>query len=491
MGNVTLYQDDNRNILRQLIAEGVRVHSVVCDPPYGLVSVTKRFGGEGAAPAKHGRDGAFARQSAGFMGSKWDGTGIERDPEFWRLVHDILLPGGYVLAFSSPRTGHWQACAMELAGFIMHPFLGWLYGQGLPKAHSAAMAIDQALGVKGTRGDPKAGFEDYIGKDNTKGLREGTVGQPGGFARPWMSDPDAVDASHRRYIPASIEAALWDGWAYGAQTLKPALEPIYMGQRPFDQKNGGLNMLSHGVGAINIDGCRVDRPGGRYREGEPSQDRLYGERGSTSFGGRPGPRGGSPDGGFPANLLHDGSPEVVALFPNSPGQLADATQRVHREASENGIYSATAHHGNRPKRVATTTAAEFFNSFEIPICPACAGDGSLLDTDVGLWVDCLTCSGAGYLNVDPVIYHKKANKLDRAGSRHPTVKPVTMIRWLCRLVTPIGGTILDPFAGSGTTGAAAREEGFDTILIEADARYAMDIRNRFNIELPSDIELLI
>lgn len=488
MHTVTLHQDDNRNVLKRLIAEGVRVHSVVTDPPYGLVSVTKRFGGEGAAPAKHGRDGAFARQSAGFMGSKWDGTGIERDPEFWRLVHDILLPGGYVLAFSSPRTGHWQACAMELAGFVMHPFLGWLYGSGLTKAHSAAMAIDQALGVKGTRGEPKAGFEDYIGKDNTKGLREGTVGQPGGFARPWMSDPEAVDASHRRYIPASLEAAIWDGWAYGAQTLKPALEPIYMGQRPFAEKNGGLNILTHGAGAINIDACRVPREGGRHREGEPSQDRRYGDRGSTSFQGKPGPRGGSPDGGFPANLVHDGSPQVVALFPKTPGQLGDAIQHVSQ--SDNGIYSETTHHNARPKRTATVTAAEFFNAFPMPICPQCAGEGYGVDQDVGE-LACALCLGTGMLNVDPVAYHKKANKTDRAGSKHPTVKPVTLIEHLCRLVTPIGGTILDPFAGSGTLGAAARHGGFNSILIEGDSRYAMDIRNRFNIELPSDIATLI
>ncbi len=150
MTEVTLYAGDNREHLRKLIDEGVRVHSVVTDPPYGLVSIQKRFGKEGAAPARTEKnDGSFARLSGGFMGMSWDSTGIERDPEFWKLIYDILLPGGYVFAFSGSRTGHWQACAMEMAGFIMHPMHGWANGSGFPKAHAADKAIDKMLGVEG------------------------------------------------------------------------------------------------------------------------------------------------------------------------------------------------------------------------------------------------------------------------------------------------------------------------------------------------------
>ncbi|TGW06438.1 hypothetical protein EN788_42130, partial [Mesorhizobium sp. M2D.F.Ca.ET.145.01.1.1] len=164
-GRVTLHAGDNRVSLRRLIDQGVRVHSVVCDPPYALTSITKRFGKKGSACARtEGNDGSFARLSGGFMGKIWDATGIERDPEFWKLVYEILLPGGYVFAFSGARTGHWQACAMEIAGFIMHPMHGWVYGQGWPKP-------------------------TYI-----KGVPE------------------------------------WEGWGYGTQSQKPALEPIYLGQ---------------------------------------------------------------------------------------------------------------------------------------------------------------------------------------------------------------------------------------------------------------------
>ena len=148
MSNVTLHPGDNRVTLRRLIDEGVRVHSVVTDPPYGLVSIQKRFGKEGAKNARtEGNDGSFARLSGGFMGKAWDGSGIERDPEFWALIYEILLPGGYVFAFSGSRTGHWQACAMEMAGFVMHPMHGWVFGSGFPKAHNAARAVDRAMGV--------------------------------------------------------------------------------------------------------------------------------------------------------------------------------------------------------------------------------------------------------------------------------------------------------------------------------------------------------
>lgn len=410
MTEITLHEGDNRESLRRLISAGVRVHSVVTDPPYGLVSVTKRFGKDNAAPAKPGTDGAFQRASAGFMGSKWDGTGIERDPEFWRLIWDILLPGGYVVAFSGSRTGHRQACAMEDAGFIMHPMIGWVFGSGFPKAHNAAMAINRQLGVEGGRGEPKsAAHAGWI----ERGAMRADEGHDG-WQRPWMEDEAKVDAAARKYLPGSPEAAQWEGWAYGAQSLKPALEPIYVGQKPFSQKNGALNLMKHGVGAVNIDGCRTDT--GRH----------------------------------PANLLHDGSPEVVALFPDSKGQQARVTGSEPSSKTDNTYGEYPGRTPSEP-RGDSGSAARFFNSFD----------------------------------PDPVSYHPKAGKADRAGSKHPTVKPIKLMEWLVTLVTPPGGTVLDPFAGSGTTGQAARNLGFNCILMEAEQQFIADIRNRFGMSQDS------
>lgn len=394
---------DNRQILRQMIDDGVRVDSVVTDPPYGLTSIIKRFGKQGSAPAlSNGPTGVFKRASGGFMGQTWDGTQIERDPEFWRLVYDVMKPGAYCLAFSGARTGHWQAVAMEQAGFIMHPMIGWVSGQGFPKAHAADL--------------------------------EG-----------------------------------WDGWAYGTQSMKPALEPIYFAQKPFSEKTGAANILKHGVGAINIDACRV---GGAFFI-------QVGDRLVLS------------PGRHPANLVHDGSDAVVALFPESKGQQGDVRGTEPSRTGDENTH-CYGKYGRVPAatRNDSGSAARFFNSFRYA-CDKCHDTGRIDDGDMsagGYVLEdcshlCPVCAGESAVArcVDPIIYHPKATKADRAGSKHPTVKPIRLLRWLCRLITPPGGTILDPFAGSGTTGAAALSEGFSAILIEKEDSYAADIRQRFNL----------
>jgi site-specific DNA-methyltransferase (adenine-specific) len=475
---IEFYEGDNRETLRRLIDQGVRVHSCVCDPPYGLVATTKRFGKDGAAPAKFGSDGAFARASAGFMGSKWDATGIERDPEFWALVLEILLPGGYVAAFSSPRTGHRQACAMEDAGFIMHPFKGWVYGSGFPKAHNAERAVSMACCELGGRH-----YANAVPKEGER--------RPG----------DHV-------CPEAPEAVQWEGWAYGGQSCKPALEPIYIGQKPFSEKNGALNLLRHGVGALNIDACRVEggpspsaamrqavRSGDATAPGRPGEyyEHAIEDRSSSESYTRDRP--GEELGRYPANLLHDGSEAVLACFPNAPGQLADASTNPDRRKTQNvygemraasahrpGEASADSTYGDRgstsftgkpgARRADAGSAARFFNAFEI-------GPDEWVAEPI----------------VDPVHYHAKAGKTDRAGSKHPTVKPIGLMRWLCRLLTPPGGIVLDPFSGSGTTGVAALAEGFSCVLMEADPTFATDIRTRFSLPRPvvtdAEIEALI
>lgn len=362
-GAITLHAGDNRASLRRLIDTGARVHAVVCDPPYALTSITKRFGKQGAAPARaDGNDGSFARLSGGFMGKQWDSTGIERDPEFWRLIYDILLPGGYVFAFSGARTGHWQACAMEVAGFIMHPMHGWVYGQGWPKP-------------------------TYV-----TGL------------------PD------------------WEGWGYGTQSQKPALEPIYLGQKPFSEKTGPANILRHGVGAFNIAGCQVQ-------------------------------------GRRPANLILDGSSDVVALFPETRSGKPGVMRKGRNDSAAYGAESRA------PGTPMTGygdegSAARFFHQFP------------LTDDDYHWAIE------AGQIGSDlgdAIIYNAKASKQDRAGSKHPTVKPIDLLRYLIRHITPPGGIVLDPFAGSGTTAEAARREGFDCVLMEAEIEYVQFLLKRFEL----------
>lgn len=377
-----LHEGDCRAVLRRFIRLGVRFDSIVTDPPYGLVSVSRRFGKPGSSPARtEGNDGSFARLSGGFMGQAWDATGIERDPEFWELCLKVLKPGGYCFAFSSSRTGHWQACAMEQAGFVMHPMHAWVYGSGFPKAHAADKAIDREMGKGWTRG-----------------------------------------------LLSSQEAEKWKGWAYGTQSQKPALEPIYLGQRPFSEKTGAANILKHGVGAVNIDSCRVPLLDGEVVHTPQSDPKKRGsgageyclhgrDEGKMHKAQRESVQKTNSLGRYPSNLILDGSDESKALFPDD----GEASRYFH---------------------------AIGYDELDVPV----------------------------------LFYHAKANKSDRAGSKHPTVKPVGLLRHLVRHITPPGGRVLDPFAGTGTTGVAAQKEGFDCVLIEQNPDYAAFIRERFGIE---------
>lgn len=451
MQTVTLHAGDNRASLRRLIDQGVRVHSVVTDPPYGLVSIRKRFGKQGAAAARtEGNDGSFARLSGGFMGKAWDGTGIERDPEFWRLIYDILLPGGYVFAFSGSRTGHWQACAMEMAGFVMHPMHGWVFGSGFPKAHAADKAIDKMLGVEGDfvpQGDPV--------KRMIPGADQHATGS-------WEKN-NGREYQPGQYVPGSPEAEQWEGWAYGTQTQKPALEPIYLGQKPFSEKTGAANLLKHGVGAVNIDGCRVPSETGGRPLREVAAMRGDVEYNGISLSGRAdgslqsSKAVGSTDlGRHPANLILDGSPEVVAMFPVSNSARASGNPNnpkrgKNHEATSYGQGDDTVTHDYRD----SGSAARFFHQFPI--------------------------------DADPLFYCPKAGKADRAGSKHPTVKPIALMQYLIRHITPPGGVVLDPFAGSGTTAEAARREGFDCILMESEPEYIDFLNERFCLKDDDDL----
>lgn len=440
--NIELFEGDNRESLRRLIEQGVRVHSVVTDPPYGLVSVQKRFGKEGSKPARTEKnDGSFARLSGGFMGKTWDGSGIERDPEFWALIYDILLPGGYVFAFSGSRTGHWQAVAMELAGFIMHPMHGWVFGSGFPKAHAADKAIDKLLGVEGgfaPEGDPVKRM--IPGADQNK-------------TASWIKD-NGREYQPGQYVPGSPEAAEWEGYAYGTQAQKPALEPIYLGQKPFDVKTGAANLLKHGVGAVNIDGCRVPTDEAITNHSRGAESAISKGKYGDSRAQDTHQTAGQSLGRHPANLILDGSPEVVAMFPQTTASKA-GKRNAPKKGGTYGDYA-----GDEATRMGHSdnggSAARFFHHFPP--------------------------------DADPLFYHPKAGKLDRAGSKHPTVKPIALMQYLVRHITPPGGIVLDPFAGSGTTAEAARREGFGSIIMEAEPEYVDFLRQRF--ELPSPIDEL-
>jgi len=207
------------------------------------------------------------------------------------------------------------------------------------------------------------------------------------------------------------------------------------------------NVQEHGTGALNIDASRVDPTGeSKERVNEPSQGTRYTNQGAVNIAALPGVRGGAPTGRFPANLIHDGSDEVVALFPTAPGQMAKASTSDTQRAGQNTYGRMVRGSNGQEPRGDKGSAARFFKS-----CP----DDDTEDHAAAR-----------------LVYCAKASKQDRGdGNRHPTVKATTLMRYLCRLITPPDGVVLDPFMGSGSTGKAAMLEDFRFIGIESEPEY--------------------
>lgn len=404
----------------KLIADN-SIDSCVCDPPYSLVSIQKRFGKPGQAPAQYGKDGLYQRASAGFMGAGWDTGEVVHDPVFWTEVLRVLKPGAHLVAFGGTRTYHRMACAIEDAGFEIRDTLAWVFGSGFPKSHDIAKAIDKA-----------AGAERRVVLKRTINNNRFAVSGTGDNQEQYRK----FDNNANITAPATDAARFWSGWG---TALKPAFEPIVLARKPLI---GTVvqNVLTHGTGALNIDGCRIDAEGRPLRIIDPKPEAngvVYSGRREAGHGFDGGSKAvGSTDlGRWPANLIHDGSDEVIAAFPDSAGQQGDLTGHDKPRESPNGVFGKMAPAADHVAREDSGSAARFF-------------------------------------------YCAKAGKQDRWGSKHPTVKPVELMRHLCRLVTPPGGCTFDPFAGSGTTGVAAIAEGMSAILCEREASYLADIRER-------------
>tara|TARA_Y100001937_G_scaffold128206_1_gene203008 strand:- start:8160 stop:9326 length:1167 start_codon:yes stop_codon:yes gene_type:complete len=369
--------------MKKLIDDGLKVDAVVTDPPYHLTSITERFGKEGSAPAQHGTDGAFARASRGFMGKEWDGGDIAFRAETWALCFDLLKAGGHLLAFSGSRTYHRMAVAIEDAGFEIRDQIMWIYGSGFPKSLNIGKAIDKAAGVKREVVGSKIGQAGYSLADNPS-------------KRQILRSLDNPIGECQITAPATPEAQQWEGWG---TALKPAHEPIVLARKPISEKSIADNVVKHGTGALNIDGCRIepdDNAKIRFRQVGSNGVADVLTRATTTTLYDP------TSGRYPANVIHDGLQEEWARYFYCP-----KTSTAEREES-------------------------------------------------------VTQNG-----------HDRNNT-------HPTVKPVELMRYLCRLVTPKGGTVLDPFMGSGSTGLAAKTEGMEFIGIEREQEYFDIATDRIN-----------
>ena len=446
---VTLMPGDCLEELPELSPDAV--DSCVTDPPYHLTmakrlagsnpndvenNFTKTSPGQGVNP--------FHGQARGFMGKAWDGGDIAFRVELWQQVFRVLKPGAHLVAFGGTRTYHRMACAIEDAGFEIRDQLAWMYGSGFPKSLDVSKAIDKArrrdfvsIAIEMGVTLPGRSVDDWTQEDHAPGdkwwavfkaslppdlwatIERRVTGETVSGASAWFTPGVGTLTA-----PATDAARQWSGFG---TALKPAWEPIVLARKPLIG-TVAQNVLAHGTGALNIDGCRVGE-GVRVTTGNGRRERGDG------WGMNGGIIGGSDLGRWPANLVHDGSEEVLAGFPETQSTIGIKGGTSPNPMSWGGNRAdanQVSGHGD------SGSAARFF-------------------------------------------YTAKADADDRLGSKHPTVKPVDLMQWLVRLVTPPGGLVIDPFAGTGTTGEAAFREGMRAVLIEREAEYQADIRRRMSL----------
>jgi site-specific DNA-methyltransferase (adenine-specific) len=402
-----LLHGDCREMLKQL--PDASVDSIVTDPPYEL----------------------------GFMGKSWDSTGVAYDVTVWRECLRVLKPGGHLLAFGGSRTYHRLAVAIEDAGFQIRDQIMWVYGSGFPKSLNISKAIDKAAGSLKVVGQGRAG--------------KTALGQSSGYNK--TNNPHEFDITE----PNSAEAKEWDGWG---TALKPAHEPIVMARKPLDGTVAN-NVLTHGTGGINIDGCRVGN------EVLPEQTAGQAQIGTFERTNMVTPER---IGRFPANFIHDGLEEVLELFPDTGKSTGG---RIGKKSMGDFRYVPTGQYeAGDPGYGDSGSAARFFYCAKASKAERNAGLDEFQNKSAGEVTNCKDNS-AGLQNPRAGAGRTTGNQ-----NFHPTVKPIALMRYLVRLVTPPNGTVLDPFAGSGTTLVAATMEKFDCIGIEMTDEYLPIIEAR-------------
>jgi len=496
-----ILEGDCRETLKTLAAESVS--SIVTDPPYEI----------------------------GFMGKGWDGSGVANDPTLWAECFRVLKPGGHVLAFGATRTYHRMACAIEDAGFEIRDSIHWVYGSGFPKSHNVSKGIDRKrykpsevlevtawiretarkAGVSGGQIDGAFGFAGMAGhwmsiasQPAVPTLEQvpllldllghtvetvpprighlllelnGRKGQPGAA---WY-DREIIGTNNTTVLavapgenrerpptvlditaPATDDAKQWEGWG---TALKPAHEPIVMARKPFTGTVAS-NVLEHGTGALNIDGARI----GVADWGQPVEG----------------------TGRWPANVIltHNLECESGECMPDCPAREIDqqsgqsiSTKGRPADTKPPAIIHDYGHglHPDRPNAGHTDSggASRYYaqpewapGDYHASIYTPKAGKkerNAGLDGMPEKRPDNRTATGMGTFEQKGVASQS---------NHHPTVKPVALMRYLIKLVTPSGGLVLDPFLGSGTTAVAAILEGYDWIGCEITAEYLPIIEAR-------------
>jgi DNA modification methylase len=491
MAASTILHGNNIELLRTL--PDCSIDSIVTDPPYEL----------------------------GFMGKKWDSSGIAYSVELWSECLRVLKHGGHLLAFSGSRTYHRMVVAIEDAGFEIRDQIMWVYGSGFPKSLDISKAIDKS-DAKDEQQQRRYKFTEWVRSQavTAKQIDEATNTMMGNHYTTHSSQPAIMTREHlemcrhlfnavpewvetecnirsveskqfasREVIgvqknamsgwdmegnskfadrnittPATDEAQQWSGWG---TALKPAHEPIVMARKPIEGTVAN-NVLKHGVGGINIEASRIastdgfekawDRPISTNISAKGNQYISNGAQHTVDISAN------KPSGRFPANFIHDGSEEVLALFP-------DSTSKSGGKSGTNANPMSWTEENKDRDRVGhddSGSAARFFY---------CA-KASKAERNAGLQ-ELPEIRHADRNTDDGVDGDNPRNRTNQPKQNfHPTVKPIALMRYLVRLVTPPNGKVLDPFAGSGTTLVACVLEGFESVGMEMTADYLPIIQGR-------------
>ena len=428
------------------------VDAIVTDPPYGLEFMGKEWDKltrdlmNPTSDADIKRKADYNKNYAGRRSNLPDYSNVDKTSmqewhcEWAAEALRVLKPGGFLLAFGGTRTCHRLTCAIEDAGFEIRDMIAWVYGSGFPKSLAIGKAIDKL------QGNERKIVDEYDRRSKYDGSNR----------KEHTNRPEQFDIGKSTITKLTKGTSEYEGWG---TALKPALEPITVARKPLSEKTVAQNVLKWGTGGINIDSCRVEtneiKTETHLHKSEnvnvygKSTERLrHNGNGTTHIGGR-----------FPANLIHDGSDEVEALFPDT--KSGGNTKQYKREKDD--FFGITGDRENR-HLPSEGSASRFFY---------CA-KASKKDRDEGLnGFEVKQTTGGGGMN-DPQgddVCGKYGSVKAPSKNNHPTVKPTKLMQYLVRLVTPKGGTVLDPFAGSGSTGKACKFEGFNFIGIEKEKEY--------------------
>lgn len=382
------------------------VDAIVTDPPYEL----------------------------GFMGKKWDNSGIAYNVEMWKECLRVLKHGGHLLSFGGSRTYHRMACAIEDAGFEIRDQIMWIYGSGFPKSLNIGKQIDNMQG----------------NERDSEGIVKGHGSNSGESRYNWNSPDDKKD---RRYYEKTIGDSEWEGWG---TSLKPAHEPIVVARKPLSEKNVALNVLKHGTAGINIDGCRIGTDVHKVNVNDFSNihSNKYGSGAEIKTKGYR-----EQQGRFPANVILD--EEAGKMLDEQSGTVTQGhwSKTTTKGFGEFGGGSSE-YKGVGRKDKTKHGASRFFY---------CAkASKSERNKGLEMYNKKIECDRNPECYSADVPFNRSANPKKNI---HPTVKPIDLMRYLVRLVTRPNGLVLDMFMGSGTTAIACKLEGMNYIGIEKEVEY--------------------